>query len=355
MKKILLASSALVLVGGAAFAEVTLSGSAEMGIYGVEIDNTAADPAEPFDSTDVDAQFWTDMDVTFTLSGETETGVSFGAAIDLDDATENGGIFETADSDFAVFVSGDFGTVTMGDTDGAFDWAIQDTNFGMPGTLVDNEEHIGYDGMNLLDGFYDGQIARYDYSFGDFAFAISAEIDDDRSDTAEAGTEDDPMAGIGAKYNLALASGTIAFGAAYQGTDSSDNYIAGVSVAATFGGLKAGLAYYDGTVLGLTAGLNDDGTNVELSAGGEDSTTKSDISYVGGSIAYTFDAITVGVNGGTYDDIPGVTDLYGYGITAAYDLGGGLELQAGWGRSEGKDTAGEITIDSYSLGLAMSF
>jgi hypothetical protein len=34
----------------------------------------------------------------------------------------------------------------------------------------------------LLDGHYDGQILRYDYSFGDFAVAISVEQDDNNTD-----------------------------------------------------------------------------------------------------------------------------------------------------------------------------
>jgi outer membrane protein OmpU len=279
MKKILLTSSALVLVGGTAFAEVTLSGSAEMGVVGGKIEGSApvttttttsvvdttgtpstTTPVTTTTSTstslvnvdeDTDLQFWSDMDVTFTLSGETGNGVSFGASIDLDDATENGGIGATSDYDFAVFVSGDWGTVTLGDTDGAFDWAMQDTNFGMPGTINDAEEHLGYDGMNILDGFYDGQIARYDYSFGDFAFAVSAEVDDNPDDTVASGATDfdDPMFGVGAKYSLDLASSSWTFGAAYQGTH--DVYVAGLSAAGSIGGFSLGLAYYAGEVADL--------------------------------------------------------------------------------------------------------
>ncbi|WP_172327093.1 porin [Mangrovicoccus sp. HB161399] len=349
MKKILLASSALVLVGGTAFAEVKLTGSAAMGFWGGEYNNNVTD-----ESYDDDMQFWNDFDVTFDLSGETDGGVTFGASADLSDLLSDGGIRNTSDGDYAVFVSGDFGTITMGDTDGAFDWAMQDTNFGLSGTLTDNEEHLGYDGMNLLDGFYDGQIARYDYAFDAFAIGVSAELDDD-ADT-DSGEYDDPMLGIGAKYTLDLAAGSIGFGAAYQGVD--DLYIAGISAAGTFGGFSAGLSYYAGEVAGLMLTQNDDGTNLELDAANEliDSDDLTDISYVGGSLAYTFDAITVGVNGGTYD-IDGVDDLWGAGIVAAYDLGGGLELQAGYGYGEAKTDDGDIDGDlsTYSFGVAMEF
>ncbi|WP_138466353.1 porin [Poseidonocella sp. HB161398] len=355
MKKILLASSALVLVGGAAAAEVTLSGTASMGLYGGETKIDGSTVATVPSTTDDDPQFWTDLDVTFDLSGETDGGVTFGASIDLSDVTENGGIQNDRDSDFAVFVSGDFGTFTMGDTDGAFDWAMQDTNFGLSGTLNDNEEHLGYQGMNLLDGFYDGQIARYDYAFDAFAIGVSAEIDDDAGETGDDGGYDDPMLGIGAKYTLDLASGSINFGAAYQGVND-DVYVAGLSAAATFGGLSAGLAYFAGEVNGFGLELNDAGTQYELTASNDaagDDTV--DIEYIGGSLAYTFDAITVGANAGTYD-VDGLDDLWGAGLVAAYDLGGGLELQAGYGYGEAKNDDGvKLENSSYSFGVAMEF
>lgn len=351
MKKILLASSALVLVGGAAFAEVTLTGSAEMGIYGgsTELDGRSL-PASVVTTSDDDAQFWSDMDVDFNLSGATDGGVEFGANIDLDDVADGDGIGATGDSDFAVFVSGDFGTITLGDTDGAFDWAMQDNNFGMAGTLNDAEEHFGgFQGMNLLDGFYDGQIARYDYSFGDFAFAVSAELDDD-ADTD--GGVDDPMLGIGAKYGMDLGTGSIGLGAAYQGAD--DIYIAGLSVDATFGGFSGMIAYFAGEVNGLTLELNDDGTQYELTGASEDQGDLQDIEYLGLSGGYTFDAITVGVNYGQYE-LDNLDDLWGAGITASYDLGGGLELQAGYGYSEADDGDVKLEQDTYSFGVAMSF
>lgn len=369
MKKILLASSALVLLGGAAFADVTLSGSAEMGAVGGKLDGTARVQDEEtglpvnrdYDYKS-DFEFWSDMDVTFTLSGDTGNGVEFGASVDLDDAVEGAGFDPTVDSDFAVFVSGDWGTVTLGDTDGAFDWAMQDTSFGMAGTINDNEEHLGYDGMNLMDGFYDGQVARYDYSFGSFGFALSAEVDDDRANDEAAEGEvdyDDPMLGIGGKYTLDTGSGSWTFGAAYQGV-GGDIYVGGLSAAGNIGGFSAGLAYYAGKVAGIVFGANDDGTNIEFKTNTDISNKDSvtNIKYLGGSLAYTWDAFTIGVNGGQYD-FDNADSVWGAGITAAYDLGGGLELQTGYGKSvaKGKGEASDIDLegDTYSFGLAMSF
>ena len=112
MKKVLFASTALVAFTGAAAADVTLSGRAEMGIFG---------------STVAETQFFTDIDVTFTLTGETDNGLSFGASIDIDEGGNQSAVNDNSDDGgIAIFVRGDFGNVTLGDTDGALDWALVD-------------------------------------------------------------------------------------------------------------------------------------------------------------------------------------------------------------------------------------
>jgi hypothetical protein len=56
---------------------------------------------------------------------------------------------------------------------------MQEVDFGAPASINDDHtSHAGFNGNGLLDGHYDGQILRYDYSFGDFAVAISVEQDD---------------------------------------------------------------------------------------------------------------------------------------------------------------------------------
>ena len=129
MKKVLLASTALVVTSGAAVAEVGLSGYAEMGIVG--------------GGGAMETQFHHDIDVTFTLSGETDSGLSFGATIDLDEVGDDTGCAgigaqpsnTTCVEEHSVFISGSFGTLTMGDTDGAFDWAL--TEVGSLTALAD--------------------------------------------------------------------------------------------------------------------------------------------------------------------------------------------------------------------------
>ena len=66
-------------------------------------------------------QFHTDVEVTFSMSGETDNGLSFGGSVQLDEA---GAADPADDGGSAFFVSGAFGTLTVGDTDGALDFAM---------------------------------------------------------------------------------------------------------------------------------------------------------------------------------------------------------------------------------------
>ena len=343
MKKVLFASTALVAFASAAAAEVTLSGSAEMGIFDTDQDG-------------VDAQFHTDIDVTFTMSGETDGGLVFGASIDLDESDTDSTIPGVAinDSDGSgdfddievggspafdndtqggetIFLSGGFGTITMGDTDGALDWALTEVNFNA-GSLTDNEEHAGYSGNAGLDGMGDGQILRYDYSFGDFGVALSAEQQDDSTD--------DAILGIGFKYALDFGGNVIDLGLGYQATedsidvdldgddDTTENVdVFGVSANATFGAITAGLSYLNG----------DMGDN--------------DYEHYGVGVGYSSGALSLHANYGEYDFSEG-GDADGFGVTAGYDLGGGAVVQFGYGSS---DVDGADDVDSYSFGVAMSF
>ena len=155
MKNILFASTALVAFAGAASAEVTLSGNAEMGIF--NNDGLGNDGAGNVVDTNGETSFFTDLDVTFTMSGETDGGLTFGASIDLDESG-NGQPFESAGTQGGetIFLSGAFGTLTAGDTDGALDWALTEVAFNS-GSLSDDETvHAGFNGNNGLDGLYDG-------------------------------------------------------------------------------------------------------------------------------------------------------------------------------------------------------
>jgi outer membrane protein OmpU len=342
MKKVLFATTALVATAGVAAADVALSGSAEMGIAG------GSDGAA--NGTAGVTQFFQDLDVTFTMSGTADNGLTFGAAVDLDesncDTNETGadtctpGAFDPFDDGgTSIFISGDFGTLTMGDTDGALDWALQEVNIGSPGSIDDSETtHAGYNGNSGLDGTYDGQVLRYDYSFDSFGIAVSAEQDDE-----DVTTDGDPVWGIGASYDGMFAGGSFGIGVGYQTVDDKDSLDATVGGEDRFG-ISASVSLDNG----LSAAVNYsqiDGTGADSAVDGE---------HIGIGASYAFDAITVHANWGQYDwDAgSGEADASGYGLAAAYDFGGGLSAHLGYGYS---DVDGSDDENSWSFGLAMSF
>lgn len=345
MKKTLLLSTALVAFAGMAVADVSLSGRAEMGIFGTNLDTG--------DIKD-DPDFFTDIDVTFTMSGETDGGLVFGATVDLDEVGSsesvqlldddnnlivNPAIVDGAtnnnddDGGATMFISGGFGTFTMGDTDGALDFAIMDTgDINNGGSINDDEtEHVGYFGA-YHDAVYDNQIARYDYSFGDWAFAVSAEMDD--SDTND---DRDTGYAAGVKWAGELGGTAVNAGLGYQSVDldadDGDNEnIWAVSLGADFDmGLAVGAVYVGGDVLGV-----------------------DDSSYVGLGIGYTTGALTLHANWGQFDLDDDDRNPSGFGLSAAYDLGGGAVVHAGYGSSDFDDSDVD-DFDRYSFGLGLSF
>jgi len=355
MKKVLFATTALVASAGFAAADVTLSGSAEMGVYGGSAINAARTG-----TNDIETQFWNDIDVTFTLSGETDNGLTFGATIDLDEVgddcnlatqtlTDSGGdtvsvtactggdpISATgAGEEHSVFISGNFGTLTMGDTDGAFDWAMQEVGIGSA-IADDHTTHIRFSGNGGLDGTWDGQVARYDYSFGDFSFAVSAELDDTGVGS--------PVFGIGGGYSAELGGATVGVGLGYQTRDDTARWD-------TIMGVSANVAFDNGFAIAA---------NYSSASAGTGFTTDS--SHWGVGVSYTADALTVSANYGVRDNWfdAGFGQYYdgkGYGLAVNYDLGGGAVVQFGYGSSEytGALTTTKVSTDTFSFGLAMSF
>ncbi len=330
MKKILLASTALVASAGFAAAEVSISGMAEMGVY---------------DNGNDDMQYFTDVDVTFKMSGETDGGISFGASIDLDESdgagsyddddaeavflgTPNGASVTGASGAFApstqggetIFVSYGGATLTMGDTDGAFDKAVPEMALA-GGSIADDETgHAGFDDGALFDGAGDGQIARFDYAFDAFTFSVSAEQLTD-------GATDDTTIGAGVSYSGDFNGIAITAGLGYQDV-AGDASVTGI-------GITAGFA--NGFSAGITASKYDlDGFEAD---------------HVGIGLGYEMNALAIGFNWGEFSDEDDET-ASGYGLAVAYDLGGGLSAKAGYGNSS---VSGFDDVDTFSLGLGMSF
>ena len=306
MKTVLFATTALVATAGIAAADIELSGSAEMGVVGGDAYGDVT-------------QFWTDIDVTFSMSGETDNGLSFTATVDLD---ENGAFAGTTQGGETIAISAGGATLTMGDTDGAFDAAL--TEVGIGGSIDDaHTSHIGYTGNGGFDGTYDGQIARFSYAFEGFTGHISAEIDD--------GGAGDPVWGLGVAYNAELAGLDLGVGLGYQTRDDGFVYdqVWGLSLSTTFdNGLQAIINY---------------------SQFSDTNTGAGDVTHMALGLGYTMNALTIGFNYGEFDGPGG--SVSGYGLAVDYDLGGGAEVQFGYGNSD----AGGANFDQFSLGVSMSF
>ncbi|MCR9158382.1 MAG: porin [Rhodobacteraceae bacterium] len=306
MKTLLLASTALVATAGIAAADVAITGYAEIGIIGGD---------------NVDSQFHTDIDVTFKMTGESDGGLAFGAAVDLD---ENGAFGNTTQGGETYFLSYGGLRLDMGDTDGAFDAAMQEV--ALAGASINDNEtaHAGYNGNAGLDGTFDGQIARVSYSASGFTAGLSAEVDD-------AGGLN-PVWGLGAAYTADMGGASATVGVGYQ-TQEDTGDLMGISA-------KAAMAS------GLSVGANF--SRMDYAAAGLENQT-----HMGIGIGYSMNALAVGLNYGKYDNVAGVdgSEKSGFGFAATYDMGGGLAAHAGFGSSDVNGT----DSNDYSLGLSMSF
>lgn len=281
MKKVLLATSALVMTAGFASAEVTLSGSARMGIVD---DFGATGPV-----------FSSRARVVFTMSGETDTGLAFGASFradNADEANDDG----TAGS---VFISGGFGKLSMGDVDSAANAAVGHVN------------GVGYTGLSDLNEstFIGGgtkESILYEYSAGAFTGYLSAGQREVAAETLS----------VAAKYSTDAY--TVSLG--YEDNDAgTDHIIAGVDATFSAVTVKARYGQASGAV---------DGDQWALSA--------------------TYSANGLGVTA-FYTDDSEVGGAEAFGLGASYDLGGGASVAGGYVSNE---TTGNDAID---LGMNFSF
>jgi len=352
MKNILFATTALVATAGIASADVSISGFAEIGVY---------------DNGNGDMQLFNDIDVTFSMTGETEGGMSFGASVDLDEISDvavNAATDNNSAGGIAANVSGGFGTVTLGDTDGASDWALTETAVG--GSMADDHtEHAGYSGNSPFDGVSDGQILSWTNTVGAMGVAISFE------QAADGATSDnDDTVQIGLKYSMEAAGATIGLGIGYAdaGSQTAVGNAATPSkiitdatgvVVTTAAGTAVAAAGESTIQLGVpavadvTGDTNGMGISLSVASGNltgvlnysDGEVLGVDASHVALGIGVTMDALTIGVNWGEFDTDNVKTN--GVGLAVNYNLGGGAVFQLGYGDGEG--------VDTMSMGLALSF
>lgn len=314
MKKVLFATTALILSAGFASAEVAVSGDGRMGIV--------------YDGND--AQFSSRVRVKFTLTGESDSGLSFGGVFKAHEATgaKNGNEGE-------IWVSGAFGKLTMGDIDSAAENAIGDlTEIGYTGLGYHNEfVYTSSDDESEGDPG-----ALYSYSVGDANVYVSM-MDGNDQESYSVGANykfGNSLVGIGYErnksYDVAL-DGTIERNllSAGPGVGSWDTKTWVIGGASTFGAatVKAGYAQTD--IDGVADKMKQIGVGVDYAMG---PTT---------------------VSGFVRQEKLGDLKAQYVGIGAEYDLGGGASVKGGIVDIDQSDIVGGFDDTVADLGLKFEF
>ena len=112
MKKILLASTALVAMTGVASADVLLSGYYEFG-WSSQSDDRAADDMGG------DSKMFSDSEVHISFSTATDSGLEYGATFELEGKANDGASRQVDES--SLYIKGDFGKLILGQNDYASD------------------------------------------------------------------------------------------------------------------------------------------------------------------------------------------------------------------------------------------
>jgi outer membrane protein OmpU len=309
MKKVLFATTALVATAGVAAADITVSGDARMGVTTTEVTG----------SVDNETTFSSRARLHFTLSGETDTGLSFGASFSAHNAgatnqqrtgnaiTEqpgtNGAVNGQAGT---VFISGGFGTLTMGDITSAQEAATGDVAGVGYGTMSTNE--MGYIGGGDVEGL------AYSYAIDGLTIHATA----GQRNAADADNEN----AFGVSYTMG--DYTVAAGYAEDGARDQTS----IAVRAKFGGVSLAVVSLDNDALATNKG------------------------ELGVSVSYTMDALTLIAFTREVDvRAAGTVDPRYTGVGANYNLGGGASLRAGYidGGSDGNN------LDQWDLGVTFSF
>ncbi|RUS59663.1 porin [Pseudorhodobacter sp. E13] len=295
MKKILIATTALVATAGVAAAEVAVSGNGRMGVV--------------YDGADLN--FSSRIRVVFTLSGETDGGLQFGGSFRADNAT--GAATGNAGN---VYISGAFGKLAMGDVVGAAEEVIGDLpEIGFQDVANNDVSYLTGDN----GGSVSGTNALYTYSAGALSFALSM--------------NDGKQAAVPAGFALNTTTGVIAPVAAV-GVDTANEVAVGVKY--SMDAYSVALAHEVSkpvvggarkhTIIGATGTFAD--TTVMAFYGAMSGGTLPKQKQYGIGVTSKFDAITV--KGFVRNDkTTGLKAVTSWGLGGEYSLGGGASVAGG--------------------------
>jgi outer membrane protein OmpU len=218
MKKVLFATTALagLAIGGVASAQgVALFGDARLGL-GYNIDNDGEVVIEDGDTPD-DLRAISRVRFGVNMTGETDSGITFGATVRADNAVggEGGSLGQTAGS---VFVSGSWGTLTYGDTNGADEQWVGDVpgDYSLTGlgeldetVFISNGGNfgLGEGGTSFADNPTARPTVRYDFDIMGFGLSLSS-------------NRDLTDIGVGTGYSSDFGGGSWTVGVGYYKFDS---------------------------------------------------------------------------------------------------------------------------------------
>jgi outer membrane protein OmpU len=267
MKKLLIASTALVATAGMASADITISGSAAAGIHSGLDAGASADGV------------YSQAGVDFSMSGATDNGIAFSASVNIDAGTEvDTGDFELDGVD-ANAVS--FGSLSM---------------TGTFGTLTFDDGGI--------DNLYDDDNSAADLSYSTTVGAVSLTIAHNTAAVDDANSMSAGYSASGMTFALTASEDT-----AGTSTALSVAYALNDTVSLT-GSTDQAAGVESVQTIGATTTLN--GVSVSVSSA-NDSTWDVDLGYTAGGFALTY----------------GVDETDGWTATATSALGGGATFAAG--------------------------
>jgi len=325
MKKVLLASTALILSAGFASAQgITIDGDGAAGFQWIDGDPETFEPK-------------VELDINFNYAGTTDAGLEFGGALTFDEGGFDG---------IELFISGSFGTITMGELDPATD-NLGLSDVGLFGVGVDDL------GDALRNATLDGADISYEYNLDAITFIASGSLADDEDGYA-----------VYVAYDQGLFNGAVGYARDANGTDEfvledllggntallavNPNYTISVQAGVSSGPVSAEALYSDWTV-------EDGGAEVGV-AGGTPGAPGA--VFIDGATAYGlelgYDFGVASVNAGytnfSAKGVDGSSNAYGVGFE--YPLGGGLAVEGGIGIIDVQD--GD-SITAADLGVSMSF
>ena len=271
MKKLLIASTALVATAGMASADITISGSANAGIHsGLHDAGTTTAQADGV---------YSNAGVAFALSGATDNGISFSASVDVMAGNKiDQGDFEYDGADDGAM---DLGAVSM---------------TGTFGTLTFDDAGI--------DNLYNDAYTAADVSYSTTVGAVSLTVAHDTSGAADANSMSAGYTASGMGFTLLASDGSAGTSASVAVSYALNDTVSVTGKTDQVAGAES--------VQTITASTTLNGVSVALSSA-NNSTWDVDLGYTAGGFALTY----------------GVDETDGWTATASSALGGGATFAAG--------------------------